>query len=99
MGENIGSTGTTGSVHYSYFKMIHVAKVVVPVGLDPTTGAPMSFTIWGRAMPGTEAFCDKCSVTFDLEFLYKVKRVIATLHAPGSSLARVASGLATADGL
>lgn len=75
-----------------------VAKVTVPIGLDEN-GAPMSFTIWGRAMPASETFCDSCAVTFDLEFLYKVKKVIAVLHAEGSPLVRVPSGLATADGL
>uniref|UniRef100_A0A7S3WER0 Amidase domain-containing protein n=1 Tax=Emiliania huxleyi TaxID=2903 RepID=A0A7S3WER0_EMIHU len=94
----MGSTGTTGSVHYSYFKMIHISKVVVPIGVDEN-GAPMSFTIWGKAMPKEETFCDKCAETFDLEFLYKVKKVVAALHGPDSPLKRVPSPLAMADGL
>lgn len=78
--------------------MMHIPKVVVPIGTD-ANGAPMSFTIWGKAMAGDDHFNDKASATFDLEFLYKVKKVVAALHAPGSPLLRVASPLAKADGL
>ena len=72
-------------------------QVVVPIGVDEN-GAPMSFTIWGKAMPKEETFCDKCAETFDLEFLYKVKKVVAALHGPDSPLKRVPSPLAMADG-
>ena len=73
-------------------------QVVVPIGVDEN-GTQMSFTIWGKAMPKEETFCDKCAETFDLEFLYKVKKVVAALHGPDSPLKRVPSPLAMADGL
>lgn len=92
----VGNTGTTGSLHYSYFKMMHIPKVTIPVGLDPK-GRPMSLTAWGRAMPGNLSFCDECSKTFDLEFLYKVKKVVSALHAASSPLLRVDSALAMGD--
>lgn len=94
--EEISGTGTAGSIHYTTFKALHISKVTVPVGLDDE-GRPISLTIWGRAMPAEEVFCDECSVTFDTEFLYKVKKVVDTLHAEGSPLMRVDSTLAMGD--
>lgn len=93
-----GSTGDTNSLHYSYFKMMHIPKVVIPVGLD-AQGRPISLTFWGRAMPAETTFCDSCSITEDIEWLYKVKKVIASLHVDGSALARVDSAIAMLDGL
>lgn len=94
--EYISGTSLSGAYHYTTFKMLHISKVTVPIGLD-AEGRPISFTIWGRAMPAEEMFCDECSVTFDTEFLYKVKKVIDVLHAEGSELMRVDSTLAMGD--
>mgnify|MGYP007045459219 CR=1 FL=1 len=63
------------------------------------SGPHASRTARFRSLENSTSTGCSCAVEFDLEFLYKVKKVVAVLHGDGSSLKRVPSGLAVADGL
>lgn len=57
-----------------------VPKLLVPLGHD-VEGRPVSVTCWGRAVPKESLYDDDFPKTFDLDFLYKVGRAVAAMHA------------------
>eukprot|EP01052_Picozoa_sp_SAG31_P018481 SAG31_NODE_1311_length_8869_cov_10.603535_1_plen_654_part_00 len=75
-----GSPEDANQLHYCCFKHFSVPKLTVPLGLD-SSGRPTSCTIWGRAVPPEKLYDDVYAKTFDLEWLYKVQRVVNSLHA------------------
>eukprot|EP01052_Picozoa_sp_SAG31_P002751 SAG31_NODE_99_length_25388_cov_12.710507_7_plen_123_part_00 len=82
------------SSFWSLTKQWAVPKLLIPLGLD-SEGRPTSCTCWGKAVPVENLYDDEFVKTWDLAFMYKVRRAVQVLHAVGS-LARVESPL-TAD--
>ena len=75
-------------MHYCWFKHFPVPKLTIPLGLDAKS-RPVSVTAWGRAVPPESLYDDAFAKTFDLEWMHKVGRVVAALHATGTGLQRV----------
>ncbi len=65
---------------WGFAKLWAVPKMLVPLGVDGK-GRPISCTCWGRAVPRESLYDDEFVKTFDLEFLYKVRRAVQTMHA------------------
>lgn len=63
-----------------FAKLWAVPKMLVPLGVDEL-GRPVSCTCWGKAVPRESLYDDEFVKTWDLEFLYKVKRAVQTMHA------------------
>lgn len=65
---------------WGFAKLWAVPKMLIPLGLDEL-GRPVSCTCWGKAVPRESLYDDEFVKTFDLNFLYKVKRAVQTMHA------------------
>eukprot|EP00039_Didymoeca_costata_P026303 m.15588 g.15588 ORF g.15588 m.15588 type:complete len:606 (+) comp5439_c0_seq2:157-1974(+) len=66
-------------VPYFAFKDIPVPKVVVPTGLDDE-GRPTAVEFLGKGPPLSKLFDSDFAKTHDLEFLYKVQRLVSAMH-------------------
>ena len=86
--DSIGSLDDCNAIHYCWYKHFPVPKLTIPLGTD-AEGRPVSVTAWGRAVPVEHLYDDEFAQTFDLEWMYKVKRVVEALHADGTGLQRV----------
>ena len=65
---------------WGFAKLWAVPKMLVPLGMDEQ-GRPVSCTCWGKAVPRESLYDDEFAKTWDLEFLYKVKRAVEAMHA------------------
>ena len=57
--------------------------MLVPLGVDEL-GRPVSCTCWGKAVPRAHLYDDEFAKSWDLEFMYKVQRLVWTLHGDAS---------------
>jgi len=60
-----------------------VPKLLIPLGVD-AEGRPVSCTCWGKAVPRAHLYDDEFAKSWDLEFMYKVQRLVWTLHGDAS---------------
>ena len=65
----------------SFAKPWAVPKLLIPLGYD-AEGRPVSCTCWGKAVPRAHLYDDEFAKTWDLEFMYKVRRTAAPTAAP-----------------
>lgn len=75
-----GSSHEIYYLHTSTLKEIHIPKMVIPTGLTED-GRPSSVQVWGRGVDYESMFDDSASVRNDIEFLYKVEKIAAAIHA------------------
>ena len=65
---------------WGFAKLWAVPKMLIPLGVDDL-GRPVSCTAWGKAVPREHLYDDEFVKTFDLEFLYKVKRAVQSMQS------------------
>jgi Asp-tRNA(Asn)/Glu-tRNA(Gln) amidotransferase A subunit family amidase len=87
--------GASKRSFWGFTKNWAVPKMLVPLGLD-AEGRPVSCTCWGKAVPRASLYDDDFPKTWDLPFLYRVRRAVEAVHAD-PALRRAENALTLGD--
>lgn len=77
---------------YSFTKLWAVPKLLIPLGLD-ALGRPVSCTAWGKAVPRQHLYDDTFAKTWDIAFMYKVRKAVEAIYVAKPELRRKEPGL------
>jgi hypothetical protein len=65
---------------WGFTKLWAVPKILIPLGLD-AQGRPVSCTCWGKAVPKESMYDDAFAKSWDIPFMYKVRRAVEAIYA------------------
>eukprot|EP00008_Paramoeba_atlantica_P004120 CAMPEP_0201476158 /NCGR_PEP_ID=MMETSP0151_2-20130828/1428_1 /ASSEMBLY_ACC=CAM_ASM_000257 /TAXON_ID=200890 /ORGANISM="Paramoeba atlantica, Strain 621/1 / CCAP 1560/9" /LENGTH=612 /DNA_ID=CAMNT_0047856447 /DNA_START=166 /DNA_END=2004 /DNA_ORIENTATION=- len=77
-------TSSTALIHcnllpYFALKDIPIPKMMIPTGLD-SKGRPTGIQVWGKGVPVDYLYDDNYAQIHDLDFLYRVNKVVQSLE-------------------